>query len=205
MSTDDQRIDLELTYIKNPDGSKAPSLPDDLRQAAINFTRENARRPASEIVALIDTGHQRMVEALAGMSEAQAAFKPSPDDWSVLELLSHTVATKTVLGTLMAGLAKGELPPGFGAEIETQSAQDGFIMSKFDSLAAARAAAEQAHAAIVGVVRGMDGDVNTDLQFKHYIFGPFNCREWAVFQRVHDDNHAPQVDQIKASHGFPAA
>jgi hypothetical protein len=145
------------------------------------------------------------MDALDGMSEAQAAYKPAPDEWSVLELMAHVVSTKQVMGVLTAAMAKGELPPGFGAQTETQASQDGFIVSKFETLAAARAAAEEAHASMVVFARGIDGAVNTEMEFKHYIFGAFNCREWVVFQRIHDDNHAPQVDQIKASRGFPAA
>jgi hypothetical protein len=205
MARDDQRIDIELTYIKNPDGSRAPSLPDELRLGAIEFVRSNARQPAAHVAEVITTGHHRMMAALDGMSEAQAAFKPSPDEWSVLELMAHVVSTKQVMGVLTAAMAKGELPPGFGAATETQASQDGFIVSKFETLAAARTAAEEAQVSMLSFARGLDGGVNTELEFKHYIFGAFNCREWVVFQRIHDDNHAPQVDQIKASPGFPAA
>jgi hypothetical protein len=205
MADKDVRVDLELTYIKNPDGSRAPSLPDGLRQAAIEFVQSNARQPATHIAEVIETGHNRMMAALDGMSETQAAFKPAPDEWSVLELMAHVVSTKQVMGVLTAAMAKGELPPGFGAATETQASQDGFIVSKFETLAAAQAAAQEAQASMLSFARGLDGELNTELTFRHYIFGPLNCREWVVFQRIHDDNHAPQVDQIKASPGFPKA
>jgi hypothetical protein len=32
-----------------------------------------------------------------------------------------------------------------------------------------------------------------------------NCRQWAVFQRVHDADHAPGIGKIKATPGFPVA
>ena len=146
-----------------------------------------------------------MMGASDGMSEEQAAYKPSDDDWLVLNLMAHVVSTKQIMGVLTAALAKGELPPGFGAATETQASQDGITVSRFETLADARAAAEEAHRVMVEFARGIDGGVDTELRFKHYIFGAFNCREWVVFQRIHDDNHAPQMDQIKASPGFPKA
>ena len=205
MGEGERLIDLELTYIKNPDGSRKPSIPENLRLAAIEFVRTNGRQPAAQIEGIVDAGHRSIMSALDRITETQAAYKPAPDDWSVLELMAHVVSTKQIVGTLATALAQGALPPGFGPALETQATQDGVTVARFGTLAEARAAADDAHAVMMALVRGLDAPVNTDLQFKHYIFGAFNCREWAVFQRVHDDNHAPQVSAIKASAGFPLA
>ena len=32
----------------------------------------------------------------------------------------------------------------------------------------------------------------------HPFFGPLNCREWAAFQRVHDEDHVQHAEKILA-------
>lgn len=198
-------IDLELTYIRRPDGGRTLAIADDRRAAAIEFLRTGGRKTAAEIEALVDEGHVTLLDAIAGLSEAQAVYKPSPDEWSMLELMSHVVSAKQIVAMLAPSLGDGRLPPGFGPAIETEAAQDGVTVTRFATLAVARAAADEAHQSLIAFVRRLDGDVNTDLTFKHFVFGDHNSREWCVFQRLHDDNHAPQARAIRASTGFPPA
>jgi hypothetical protein len=95
------------------------------------------------------------------------------------------------------------MPEGFGPQWEEAAAQDGITVVRFETLADARAALEAAHEDWLTFIRGFNDATNTELQFRHYIFGAFNAREWAVFQRVHDINHTPQIGEIKASSGYP--
>jgi hypothetical protein len=197
-------MDLELTYIKNPDGSKTLTIPDERRAAAIAFFRQGGTKRASEIETIVNDGHDALLGALDGISEPQAAFKPEPDEWSVLELMAHVVTAKQIVGVLAGALAQGQLPPGFGSPLEASSAQDGVTVVHFDTLAAARDASVAAHAVLLDFVRAADGPVNADMTFRHFIFGALNCREWAVFQRIHDDDHRPQIAAIRAAPGYPA-
>ena len=198
-------MDLRLTYAAGPDGTKVMSMPDEIRDWVIAFVRDNARKSPSEIEAVVQEGQRELLAALEGVSEAQAAYKPGADDWSILELVAHEVSVKQVIGTLAAALRNGALPPGFGPHFEEAKAQDGFIVTRFDTLARAREAAQAAHDAIVTFVRGFDGSVNTDLTFRHYYFGAFNAREWPVFLRIHDGDHTTTIGKIKAAAGYPAA
>lgn len=198
-------MDLELKYAIGPDGTKVMSMPGESRDWVISFVRENARTSPSEIEAIVQDGHRELIAALEGVSDVQAAYKPGADDWSILELLGHAVSVKQVIGALVGTLRNGELPPGFGPQFEEAKTQDGFIVARFDTLDQAREAAQAAHDTIVAFVRGIDGSVNTDVTFRHFYFGAFNAREWPVFQRIHDGDHAPHIGKIKASAGYPAA
>jgi hypothetical protein len=143
--------------------------------------------------------------ALSSASEVQAAWKPAPDSWSILELMQHVVTVKQLMAGLSKTLASGELPPGF-QQFTEPSAQDGVTIVKFSTLAEAIAAVEKAHADLLQSIRALDaGDINTDLTFSHFVFGPFNSREWTVFQRIHDQDHTPHIGKIKAESGYPAA
>ena len=198
-------MDLKLKYVRDDEGKRRLTIPEDRRAAAIAFVQETAQRPPAEIEAVVLEGHEALLASLEGISETQAAFKPGPEDWSVLELMSHVVSTKRIVALLAAALAEGKLPPGINADSELESRQDGVTIMHFETLASAREAAATAHADMLKFIRSIDDSTNTELRFKHFVFGAFNSREWAVFQRVHDDNHAPQVFDIKASAGYPAA
>jgi len=197
-------MDLGLKYAVGPDGTRAMSMPDETRDWVISFVRENARKSPSEIETVAHEGHQELLAALEGVSEAQAAYKPGADDWSILELVAHEVSVKRTIGALAAALRNGALPPGFGPQFEEAKAQDGFIAARFETLAGAREAAQAAHDAIVAFVRGLDGPVDAGLTFRHYYFGAFNAREWPVFLRIHDGDHTSHIAKIKAVAGYPA-
>jgi hypothetical protein len=36
-------------------------------------------------------------------------------------------------------------------------------------------------------------------------FGPLHCKAWYLFQRVHDIDHANQINAVKEAPGYPAA
>ena len=198
-------MDLELTYIKNPDGSQTLNIPEDRKAAAIAFLRDGGAKRAAEIESIVEGGHEALLRAIDGLSDAQSTFKPAPDAWSVLELMAHVVTAKQIVSALSPSLAQGQLPPGFGTPLEAAAAQDGVTVSRFDTLDAARDAAASAHAVLLRFVRSADGPVNSEMTFRHFVFGALNCREWAIFQRLHDDDHCPQIGKIRASAGFPAA
>jgi len=197
-------MQLGLKYLVDSDGKKRLTIPDDRRAFAVSYIRDGGARSPAEIEAIVQQGHDELLAALDGLSEPQAAHKPAADDWSVLELMAHVVTTKRIIATLAASLGEGKLPPGFTAELEEESRQDGVTVARFDALAAARDAADAAHRDQLRFIRGLDDSTNVDVRFKHFVFGALNCREWAAFQRVHDADHTPQIGAIRASSGFPA-
>lgn len=195
-------MDLGLKYVIGPDGGKTLTIPDDNRALAVSFIRDGSNKKPEDIEALVQQGHKELVDALADVSESQARHKPSADDWSILELMAHVVTTKQIVSILCRSLGDGHLPPGFGPQFEEASAQDGVTVSRFVTLAEAATAARAAHRNLLTFIRSIDS-VNIEMRFKHFVFGPLNSREWAVFQRIHDGDHTPQIFAIKATPGFP--
>ncbi len=198
-------MNLDLTYTTDADGTSVMSLPDETRAWVIDYVRENAQKPPAEMEAIVQEGKRQLSAALDGVSEGQAAFKPSADEWSILDVIAHEVSVKRSIGALIAAMRDGALPPGFGPHFEEAKAQDGFIAARFDTLAEAREAAQAAHDGIAAFVRGIDASANRELTFRHYYFGAFNAIEWAIFLRIHDDTHTPQIAKIKAAPGYPAS
>lgn len=198
-------MDLGLKYVVGVDGVKTVTIPDDRRAMVIAFVRDGGAKPPEELETIVQEGHDELFAALDGVSEAQAAFKPSADDWSILELMAHVVTVKRITPTLSRNLAARQLPPGFGPQFEEAKAQDGVTVARFETLAEARTAAQAAHDDLLGFIRDVHQSADVEMTFKHYIFGALNSREWAAFQRIHDGDHTPQIGSIKASPGYPAA
>lgn len=196
-------MDLGLKYVVGADGAKTLTIPDDRRALAISFLREGGAKTPEEIESIVREGHDTLFAALGGVSEPQAAFKPSADDWSILELMAHVVTTKQIVAALCRSLGEGHLPPGFGPQFEEAAAQDGVTVTRFAALAEARIAAQVAHADLLTIIRGLRGSVDVEIRLRHFVFGALNCREWAVFQRIHDGDHTPQIASIKAAPAFP--
>ncbi len=172
------------------------SVPDDdLKERLLSYIAHQSEKQPEGIAGVVEQGHDQLVGLLEGLSEEQAAFKASAEDWSVLEVLRHVVGSKRGVARRCSVLARGEASASFEPADE---------VGVFASLSEARAALDASHRELLSSVRVPTPDVNVDVTFDHTFFGPLNCREWAVFQRVHDGDHAGQIEKIKAADGFPA-
>ncbi len=171
------------------------SVPDDLKERVLSYIARQSEKQPEGIAGVVEQGHDQLVALLEGLSDEQAAFKASADDWSVLEVLRHVVGGKRGVARRCSVLARGEASASFEPADE---------VGVFASLSEARAALDAGHQELLSSVRALTPDANVDVTFDHTFFGPLNCREWAVFQRVHDGDHAGQIEKIKAADGFPA-
>ena len=181
------------------------TLTDDVQERVGSYIRHQAAKEPDAIKDIVQTGHDKLLALLDGMSEEQATFKPSAGDWSVLEVLDHVVTAKRGVARTCVTLARGDVPAGIGEEGQEKSPQDGVTAKHhFSSLAEARAGAEAAHAGMIEFIGGIAQGVDLDARYNHFLFGALNCREWAAFQRVHDGDHGNQIEKVLASAGYPA-
>ncbi len=157
-----------------------------------SYIEHQAAKEPAALKGVVQKGQEQLLGMLDGVSEDQATFKPSQDDWSVIEVLQHAVPAKRWTARLCAALARGE------------TLEPGDRNAEFASLADARSDLEAAHEELVAFIEGLSPDANTEARYKHFLFGDLNCREWAAFQRVHDGDHGGQIEEVKAADGYPA-
>ncbi len=181
----------------------ATEAPSEVRERVTGYIKHNANKSNDAVLDLIHHGHKQMMELVDGLSDEQATFKPSAEEWSVLDTMQHVVAAKKGVARLCEALARGEKPGGLGGEGEDTQKQDGVTGREYATLAEASEAAVAAHEELAAFVNGLSEAANTEETHDHFLFGPLNCREWAVFQRVHDGDHGGQIEKIKAADGFP--
>lgn len=179
------------------------TTPDDVQERVGSYISHQSVKAPQALLEIVQKGHDNLLRLLDGMSETQAKFKPADDVWSVLEVLDHVITAKRGVARTCVTLARGEAPRSIGEEGQEETPQDGITGKRFSSIADARSAAEEAHAEMVDFIIGLSDDVDLDARFKHFLFGPLNCREWAAFQRVHDGDHGQQIEQVKAAKGYP--
>lgn len=183
----------------------ATELQSDVRERVTGYIKHNATKSNEAILDLVQHGHEQMMELVDGLSEEQATFKPGTDDWSVLDVMQHVVAAKKGVARLCAALARGEKPGGLGGEGEDTQKQDGVTGREYATLDDAVEAAVAAQEELAAFVNKLSDESNTEETHDHFLFGPLNCREWAVFQRIHDGDHGGQIEKVKAADGFPSA
>ena len=166
----------------------------ELRDRISSYIAHQAGKDPEAIKNLLQKGHDQLLSLIDGLSEDQALFKPGPDEWSALDVLRHVVGSRRGVARRCSVLARGEASASFEPADE---------VAAFASLSEARGALDAGHQELLSSVRALTPDANVDVTFDHPFFGPLNCREWAVFQRLHEGDHAGQIEQIKAASGFP--
>src|SRR5688500_13074236 len=74
-----------------------------------------AERPFAELTPIFEKAHAALVAQLAGVSEAQAAFKPGnaggEEDYSIAEVSRHMIEVTPLIGARIRALATGGEPP----------------------------------------------------------------------------------------------
>ncbi|OGO50343.1 MAG: hypothetical protein A2148_06700 [Chloroflexi bacterium RBG_16_68_14] len=180
------------------------TIPDEVRERIRAYLAHQAAKEPAEIRSIVQQGHDQLFGALDGLSAEQAIFKPGPDDWSVLEVLGHAVQSERGVARICGLLARGETPAGFGDEGEARPRPGINPATKsFPSLAEARPALEEAHQELLAFIDALSSEADVETRYEHGFFGLLNCREWAVFQRLHDGDHAGQIEKIKSARGYP--
>ena len=169
------------------------ALPEDARQQVVSYLKHQGSKPTPDLLTLVDRAAGSIEQSLAGVSESQARFRPSPDEWSVADVLRHVDAAMRSTGRIIEALATGkEARPDMDAPPVVEDAgktlaelRDG-VAASYDEVRAAVAAIPDGPATAL-----------------HPFFGDLNCKEWAAFVYVHSRDHADQIEKVKAHPGFP--
>jgi hypothetical protein len=145
--------------------------------------------------AIIDKVRAAMIDleaAAAAVPAARFGERPEPEEWSANEVMAHVLAAGAYFGGGIASVLEGTPPP---APMTDQGAAG----------APARSAGEWSgllardrEALFVRVLRA-DPLANLERPIEHRMFGPLNWREALLFLRLHDLDHAGQLQKIAAA------
>lgn len=142
-------------------------------------------------------GRLELLDALQGVSEQQAAFKPADDEWSIREVAWHALNGSRGVARLVEPMAKGETPP-------QRERVDPAREETAQSLAELHAALLSDSVAFGALAQTLPEPPSLEGTAPHMFFGELHCRAWYLFQRVHDQDHARQIAGIKEAAGYPS-
>lgn len=167
----------------------------DIAERVRSYMQHQAGKPRESIVDLVTTSQQRYLDVVGGLSDDVAARKPAADEWSVRELTRHVISAQDGVADIVGSISRGQAPDAGERRPGMMLADDSRPFAELvDQL-------RTVNARMIETIRDVPADPNTEMTAKHPFFGELNCLEWAVFQRVHDEDHVQHAGKILAAVG----
>ena len=134
------------------------------------------------------------LRAAAGrVPAARFAERPAPDEWSANEVLAHVVEAGRFFGGAIVAILDGRPVP---ASLRARSP-----VTDTRAAEAWLATLERDREAVFERVARAEPAARLDLTVEHFMFGPLNWRETLLFMRLHDLDHAGQLEKIAIALG----
>jgi hypothetical protein len=166
----------------------------------------------------LDAVRAEVLREADGLSQGQADWRPSADDWSVGEILHHLTIAEIATGKLTSKLLKegaataGLYPPDLAAFTPLPPWPPGPreappvvrpekghpIGQLLHDMRAARERSRQSLERLATV------DPRA-LTWRHFTLGELDLGQWWMLTGFHDRDHLQQLRRIKTSPGFPRA
>ena len=161
---------------------------------------------------------QAFVASISGLSDAQWTFKAGPDRWSIAEVAEHiAVSETTILQLVTDQVMKGPAVPRNPTPVSDEQLLAGLLdrTSKFqapemlkptnrwatrDALVKDFLAAREKTAAYVKTTT----DDLRGHSAPHPVFKMLDGYQWVLLLSGHSARHTAQIEEVKASAGYPA-
>ena len=170
------------------------------REAPRAHLLAEAQKPFSELRGDLEEAQARLRSALQGVTDAQSRFQPKggegEDAWGIAQVLRH-------LGASEGRMAKRIINLGQGTEMGAPPPQPGDDDPR--SLEELKAGLEEGYEALLSAAATVDGGENLESTWNHPMFGEINCRAVFALQTLHVNDHARQIERLKAMPDFPKA
>jgi hypothetical protein len=162
----------------------------------------------SELIELLERNRRELLDLAASFTEAQAAAKPDPERWSVLECVEHVALVEKRFLAYYDGASQADAPPmdkerearllagviSRGQRVQAPEAVR--PAARFATLSEAVAAFDAARAETLRFA-GAQGAALYGYSLKHPRFGPVNGYEVMLIIAGHAGRHAAQIREIK--------
>ena len=136
-----------------------------------------------------------LLKAVEGVNGEQASFRPDETEWSILEVLDHLLTSSGRVATLVEALANRRARPA--GQVESPPEGTGLTIDEIRDVLLKDSVAWGA------LTERLPEPPSFDVQARHPAFGRLHARAWYLFQRVHDLDHANQIEKNKQASGYP--
>lgn len=174
--------------------------------------------PAERQRALADLENTRETvrQAMRGLSSSQLHYKPTPDRWSLAELLEHVIVVEGRVRDRMEKAlqqAPSNVKPAVDDETAVRLAADrtGKLKAPDPVTPSGRWTDDRLLQEFEAArTRSIDfaRDTTADLRcraFLHPFFGDLDCYQWLLLIPAHCRRHLAQAEEVMADPNFPRA
>ncbi len=170
----------------------------------------------SEVLAHLDEHRAALEQAFAEVPVAIRDQRPSPDRWSVAEVLDHLAIIETRIAKLLTQQIASARAAGLGEDRDTSPVVPTLNMRRIldrsrpitaseSSQPRAGCAAQESWKQLVeqrevlrSLVLSADGLALGEITAPHPVLGPINIYQWLVFVGGHEGRHTAQVREVAA-------
>lgn len=164
------------------------------------------------LLAHLEMTERWLVDEVSTLSAAQLAYRPSPQSWTILEVLEHLVVVGPIywqdLQAAMQSAPDGKSSGWSDADIlwygidrtrkDTASATEAPPRNLRD-VKAGLDALRRAHARLADYIKTTKEDLRSRIVPRQGC----DAYQWALMISTHEQRHTLQIRDIKASPGFP--
>jgi hypothetical protein len=180
-------------------------------QPLTNLERERA---LSELHA----GRKLLLDAVAGLSEAQWNFKPAPDRWSVAEVAEHITLAEDFLFNASQQILTSPAAPERKAEVQ---GKDELVLTKTLDRSRKGTAPEplvpshkwashqemieqykKSRDRTIAYISSTQDELRSHF-YKHPAYDLLDAYQWLLFMAAHSERHILQLKEVKADPNFP--
>jgi uncharacterized damage-inducible protein DinB len=150
-----------------------------------------AKLSIAELVAKVRSDQEQVRAAAETAPAARFYQRPAEDEWSANEVFAHVVDSGAVVGAGILAVLDGGSPPAVADRIrpgpERRTAAEWWSLLTRD------------REALFERVSAAAGHEHLHVTWPHPFFGELNWREWLLFLRIHDLDHARQLQAVTAA------
>lgn len=155
---------------------------------------QGAKQTPAEIIGRVEAAMADLASAARAVPRTRFAERAVPEEWSANEVLAHVVAAHTYFGGSIIAILEGRpaLSRGEGRGFENAPIRTADVWLEI---------LQRQRRALFERVRAAAPSAYLDRTIEHPFFGPLNWRETLLFTRLHDLDHAGQLETIAAAFG----
>lgn len=174
----------------------------------------------NEILAVNEAATARFTAEAATINDAQAAFRPADEEWTIGEIVEHVnIVNNGFLRITHKLLRQAEADPkpapadlNLGGVIVNENGEQA---PKFQapetvrpkggvSIADAVAGIQTTIAGFAEIQGRLSAVDLSEQKFPHPVAGPLSGYQWLILLAEHSNRHLGQIERVKAATGFPA-
>jgi len=171
-------------------------MTDEQKRIKSYLEAQGAKLPPAAIVDKVRAAMAELGAAAAAVPVARFSERPEPAEWSANEVMAHVLAAGAYFGGGIVSVLDGAPPPA-------RMTDEGTAGAPVRSAAEWSALLSRDREVLFERVQRADPLANLERPIEHRMFGPLNWREALLFMRLHDLDHAGQLQKIAAALALP--